>query len=190
MKRLTLTVFLISHFSFLICAVAQQHRLWYNQPAQTWTQALPIGNGVMGGMVFGTPAVEHIQINEETIWAGQPNNVVNPNAKKALPEVRQLIFEGKYKEAQDLANAQVMPQAAGKNMGMPFQPFGDLYIAMPGHADYRNYERWLDLDNAKSVVKYEVDGVQYIGWSSGYRYPPDCQRERQDYIYRQHDQSA
>ena len=95
MKRLTLTVFFISHFSFLICAVAQQHRLWYNQPAQTWTQALPIGNGVMGGMVFGTPAVEHIQINEETIWAGQPNNVVNPNAKKALPEVRQLIFEGK-----------------------------------------------------------------------------------------------
>ena len=162
MKRLTLTVFLISHFSFLICAVAQQHRLWYNQPAQTWTQALPIGNGVMGGMVFGTPAVEHIQINEETIWAGQPNNVVNPNAKKALPEVRQLIFEGKYKEAQDLANAQVMPQAAGKNMGMPFQPFGDLYIAMPGHADYRNYERWLDLDNARSVVKYEVDGVQYM----------------------------
>ena len=116
----------------------------------------------MGGMVFGTPAVEHIQINEETIWAGQPNNVVNPNAKKALPEVRQLIFEGKYKEAQDLANAQVMPQAAGKNMGMPYQPFGDLYIAMPGHADYRNYERWLDLDNAKSVVKYEVDGVQYM----------------------------
>ena len=162
MKRLTLTVFLISHFSFLICAVAQQHRLWYNQPAQTWTQALPIGNGVMGGMVFGTPAVEHSQINEETIWAGQPNNVVNPNAKKALPEVRQLIFEGKYKEAQDLANAQVMPQAAGKNMGMPFQPFGDLYIAMPGHADYQNYERWLDLDNAKSVVKYEVDGVQYM----------------------------
>ena len=162
MKRLTLTVFLLSHLSFLTCAVAQQHRLWYNQPAQTWTQALPIGNGVMGGMVFGTPAVEHIQINEETIWAGQPNNVVNPNAKKALPEVRQLIFEGKYKEAQDLANAQVMPQAAGKNMGMPFQPFGDLYIAMPGHADYRNYERWLDLDNAKSVVKYEVDCVQYM----------------------------
>ena len=161
MKRLTLTVFLISYFSFLIGAVAQQHRLWYNQPAQTWTQALPVGNGVIGGMVFGTPAVEHIQLNEETIWAGQPNNVVNPNAKKALPKVRQLIFEGKYKEAQDLANAQVMPNAAGQNMGMPYQPFGDLYIAMPGHADYQNYERWLDLDNAKSIVRYKVDGVQY-----------------------------
>ena len=161
MKRLTLTAFFISYLSILICAVAQQHRLWYNQPAQTWTQALPIGNGVMGGMVFGIPAVEHIQINEETIWAGQPNNVLNPNAKEALPEVRRLIFEGKYKEAQELANAKVMPNAAGKNMGMPFQPFGDLYIAMPGHADYRNYERWLDLDDAKSIVKYEVDGVKY-----------------------------
>ena len=161
MKRLTLTAFFISYLSILICAVAQQHRLWYNQPAQTWTQALPIGNGVMGGMVFGTPAVEHIQINEETIWAGQPNNVLNPNAKEALPEVRRLIFEGKYKEAQEMANAKVMPNAAGKNMGMPFQPFGDLYIAMPGHADYRNYERWLDLDDAKSIVKYEVDGVKY-----------------------------
>ena len=161
MKRLTLTVFLFSHFSFLICAVAQQYRLWYDQPAQTWTQALPIGNGVMGGMVFGTPAVEHIQLNEETIWAGQPNNVVNPHAKEALPEVRQLIFEGKYKEAQALADAKVMPRAVDKNMGMPFQPFGDLYIAMPGHADYRNYERWLDLDNARSVVRYTVDGVRY-----------------------------
>ena len=161
MKRLTLTVFLFSHFSFLICAVAQQYRLWYDQPAQTWTQALPIGNGVMGGMVFGTPAVEHIQLNEETIWAGQPNNVVNPHAKEALPEVRQLIFEGKYKEAQALADAKVMPRAVDKNMGMPYQPFGDLYIAMPGHADYRQYERWLDLDKARTIVRYTADGVQY-----------------------------
>jgi alpha-L-fucosidase 2 len=115
----------------------------------------------MGGMVFGTPAVEHIQINEETIWAGQPNNVCNPEAKEYLPKVRQLIFEGKYQEAQDLANAKVMPNAAGQNMGMPFQPFGDLYIAMPGHADYSDYERWLDLDHARSIVRYTVDGVQY-----------------------------
>ena len=157
MKRIALFVLLTVCCLF----VAAQHRLWYDQPAQTWTQALPIGNGVMGGMVFGTPAVEHIQINEETIWAGQPNNVINPNAKEALPEVRRLIFEGKYKEAQDLANAQVMPRAVDKNMGMPYQPFGDLYIAMPGHADYQNYERWLDIDNGKTIVRYTVDGVQY-----------------------------
>ena len=157
MKRIVFTILLT------VCCVivAAQYRLWYDRPAQTWTQALPVGNGVIGGMVFGTPAVEHIQLNEETIWAGQPNNVVNPNAKAALPEVRRLIFEGKYKEAQELANAKVMPNAAGQNMGMPYQPFGDLYIAMPGHADYTDYERFLDLDNGRTVVHYEVDGVRY-----------------------------
>ena len=82
MKRLIATLL------FLLCIVydalcINNYRLWYDQPAQTWTQALPIGNGVMGGMVFGTPAVEHMQLNEETIWAGQPNNVINPNAKEA-----------------------------------------------------------------------------------------------------------
>lgn len=137
------------------------HQLWYDRPAMTWTQALPIGNGTMGGMVFGTPAVERIQLNEETIWAGQPNQVCNPAAKENLPKVRQLIFEGKYKEAELLANEKVMPLGAGQNCGMPFQPFGDLWIAMPGHADYTGYERLLDLDNARSVVRYTVDGVQY-----------------------------
>ena len=116
MKRIAIIGLL---FTVGCISVAAQYRLWYDQPAQTWTQALPVGNGVIGGMVFGTPAVEHIQLNEETIWAGQPNNVVNPNAKEALPEVRRLIFEGKYKEAQDLANAKVMPNAAGQNMCMP-----------------------------------------------------------------------
>ena len=160
MKRIAIIALL---FTVCCISVAAQavHRLWYDYPAQTWTQALPVGNGVIGGMVFGTPAVEHIQLNEETIWAGQPNNVVNPNAKAALPEVRRLIFEGKYKEAQDLANAKVMPNAAGQNMGMPYQPFGDLYIAMPGHADYTGYERFLDLDNGRTVVHYTVDGVRY-----------------------------
>ena len=137
------------------------HRLWYDHPAQTWTQALPIGNGVMGAMVFGTPAVERIQLNEETIWAGMPNNVCNPEAKDYLPRVRQLIFEGRYAEAQALANEKVMPVGAGQNMGMPYQPFGDLYIAMPGHANYTGYERLLDLDNARAITRYSVDGVSY-----------------------------
>ena len=151
---------LISHFSFLICK-AQSHRLWYDKPAMTWTQALPVGNGVIGGMVFGTPAVERIQLNEETIWAGQPNNVVNPHAKAYLPQVRQLIFDGKHTEAAQLAEEKLMPHAAGKNMGMPYQPFGDLYIAMPGHAAYTGYERWLDLDNARCVTRYTAHGVHY-----------------------------
>ncbi|MBR1546635.1 MAG: glycoside hydrolase family 95 protein [Prevotella sp.] len=158
MKKITIALLLV------VCCdivVAQQYRLWYDRPAKTWTQALPIGNGVMGGMVFGTPSVERIQLNEETIWAGQPNSVCHPEAKEYLPKVRQLIFEGKYKEAQDLANQKVMPVGAGQNMGMPYQPFGDLYITMAGHAEYTNYERLLDLDNARSLVRYTVDGVDY-----------------------------
>ena len=140
---------------------AHKYRLWYDKPAMTWTQALPVGNGIIGGMVFGIPAAEHIQLNEETIWAGQPNQVLHPEAKTYLPQVRQLIFEGKYKEAEALANEKVMPVGAGKNMGMPYQPFGDLYLSMPGHAAYTNYERWLDIDNGKTVVRYMVDGVRY-----------------------------
>ncbi len=146
---------------YAISLSAQHYRLWYDRPAQTWTQALPVGNGVIGGMVFGTPGVEHIQLNEETIWAGQPNNVVNPNAKEYLPKVRQLIFDGKYKEARQLADEKVMPVGANKNMGMPYQPFGDVYIAMPGHTNYTNYERWLDLNDAKTVVRYRSEGVDY-----------------------------
>ena len=159
MKRIILTAVALAIIA--MSGFAQDYRLWYDRPAMTWTQALPIGNGVIGGMVFGTPAVERIQINEETIWAGQPNQVCHPQAKEYLPKVRQLIFEGKYKEAQDLANEKVMPVGDGQNMGMPYQPFGDLHIAMPGHADYTNYERWLDLDEAKTIVRYQVDGVKY-----------------------------
>ena len=92
MKRLTV---LIGAALLSLQLVAHEYKLWYDQPAMTWTQALPVGNGVMGGMVFGTPAVEHIQLNEETIWAGQPNQVIHPKAKETLPKVRQLIFEGR-----------------------------------------------------------------------------------------------
>ena len=158
MKRLILIALLLCIMHYALCI---NQRLWYDKPAMTWTQALPVGNGIIGGMVFGTPAAEHIQLNEETIWAGQPNQVLHPEAKEYLPKVRQLIFEGKYKEAETLANEKVMPVGAGKNMGMPYQPFGDLYLSMPGHAAYQHYERLLDLDNARVLVRYEVDGVRY-----------------------------
>ncbi len=157
MRKIVLFLFAL----YTLPHIAQDYRLWYDKPAKTWTQALPVGNGTIGGMVFGTPAMERIQLNEETIWAGQPNQVVHPEAKTYLPQVRQLIFEGRYKEAEVLANQKVMPRAVDKNMGMPYQPFGDLYISMPGHAAYTHYERMLDLENARSVVRYQVDGVSY-----------------------------
>ncbi len=102
MKKL-IFLWLVSMVIF-IDANAQNHsvlKLWYEQPAKQWVEALPVGNGRLGAMVFGDPGNEVIQLNENTLWAGGPNRNDNPNAKEALPEVRKLIFEGKYKEAQD-----------------------------------------------------------------------------------------
>lgn len=137
---------------------AQEYKLWYDRPAQVWTEALPLGNGRLGAMVYGTPGTEQIQLNEETIWAGRPNNNANPNALEYIPKVRELVFAGKYLEAQTLATEKVM---AKTNSGMPYQSFGDLRIAFPGHTRYSDYYRDLSLDSARAIVRYEVDGVQY-----------------------------
>src|SRR5690554_4887562 len=71
-------------------------KLWYDKPAENWNEALPVGNGRLGAMVFGGPANEKIQLNEETFWSGGPSHNDNPKAMEALPKVRELIFEGKY----------------------------------------------------------------------------------------------
>ena len=105
-------------------------RLWYNKPASNWNEALPLGNGRLAAMVFGVPAIEHLQLNEETIWAGSPNNNANPDAKEALPLIQKLIFEGRYIEAEKIANEKVMSRT---NSGMPYQTMGDFYISFPGH---------------------------------------------------------
>ena len=134
------------------------HILWYDQPAQNWNEALPIGNGRLGGMVFGNVYSDHIQLNEETIWAGQPNNNANPEAREYLPKVRQLVWEGKYKEAQDMATAHVQSRT---NHGMPYQPFGDLYINFPGQGEYTQYYRELSLDSARVITRYTINGVTF-----------------------------
>ncbi|WPR77450.1 glycoside hydrolase family 95 protein [Algoriphagus sp. NG3] len=150
-------------FTFIaFCASSQELdkklKLWYDQPASNWNEALPLGNGRLGAMVFGTPAMERLQLNEETLWAGSPNNNIHDRAKDALPIVRKLIFEGKYVDAQDLATKEIMSQT---NHGMPYQTFGDLFVSFPGHADYSDYYRELDIENAVSTVLYKVDGVNY-----------------------------
>ena len=77
---------------------AQGHKLWYDKPAATWTEALPLGNGRIGAMVYGNPAIDQIQLNEETIWAGRPNSNANPEALENITRVRDLVFAGKYQE--------------------------------------------------------------------------------------------
>lgn len=133
-------------------------KLWYDQPASNWNEALPLGNGRLGAMVFGVPAMERLQLNEETIWAGSPNSNAHTSAKEAIPYVRRLIFDGDYQAAQELANEKIMSQT---NDGMPYETFGNVYISFPGHQDYQDYYRDLNLEDATSTVRYSVDGVQY-----------------------------
>ena len=133
-------------------------KLWYNQPAKQWVEALPIGNGRLGAMVFGIPSKEEIQLNESTVWAGQPNRNDNPDAKEALPKVRQLIFEDKYKEAQDLVNQKFISR---NSQGMPYQVVGNLELSFPGHENFTNYYRELNIETAVTSTHYDVDGVTY-----------------------------
>ncbi|MDE6653270.1 MAG: glycoside hydrolase family 95 protein [Muribaculaceae bacterium] len=151
---------LLSALSILpISALASgEHLLWYDAPAAVWTEALPLGNGRLGAMVFGNPATEQVQLNEETLWAGRPNSNANPDAKEWIPKIRELINEGKYREAQDMCTAHVKSHT---NQGMPYQTFGDLRISFPGHSRYDDYYRELSLDSARVIVRYTVDGVRY-----------------------------
>ncbi len=133
-------------------------RLWYQQPATEWVEALPIGNGRIGAMVYGDPQNEKIQLNESTVWAGQPNRNDNPDAKDALPEVRRLIFEGKYKEAQELVNNKFISKTSH---GMPYQTVGNLHLHFSGHENYSNYYRELDIEKAITTTRYTIHGVNY-----------------------------
>lgn len=149
---------LISLFVFVQLSAQNDLKLWYDKPASDWNSALPLGNGRLGAMVFGTPAVEHLQLNEETIWAGSPNSNAHKLEDGLLEKVRRLIFEGKYVEAQDLATAKIM---SPKNHGMPYQTMGDLFISFPNHNKYTDYYRDLDISNAIASVSYKVNGVTY-----------------------------
>jgi len=151
-------LFLLTFGVTVAFSQSNEYKLWYNKPAQVWTEALPLGNGRLGAMVFGNPAVEQIQLNEETIWAGSPNSNANPLALEYIPKVRELIFAGKYVEAEQLATEKVMSQT---NHGMPYETFGDLRISFPGHSNYTGYYRDLNLDSARATVKYKVAGVTY-----------------------------
>ena len=153
-------------FSFLVFLSFQGYAqesspltLWYKQPAaDVWTDALPIGNGRLGAMIYGNVENELIQLNEHTVWSGGPNRNDNPDALTALPEIRRLIFEGKQKEAEQLAAKTIQTK---KSNGQKFQPVGDLNIAFDGHSTFTDYRRELDIADAISKVSYVVNGVTY-----------------------------
>src|SRR5436190_797443 len=132
--------------------------LWYDKPATQWVEALPIGNGRLGAMVFGGTASERLQLNEDTLYAGGPYDPNNPEALQSLPQARQLIFAGKFKEASDLIGQKMMAHPIKQ---MPYEPVGDLRLEFAGHEDVSNYRRELDLDSAIVKVSYNAQGANF-----------------------------
>jgi alpha-L-fucosidase 2 len=140
-------------------SVAAPLKLWYTQPSRTvWENALPIGNGRLGAMVYGNVEKDIIQLNEGTVWSGSPNRNDNPDALAALPEIRKLIVEGKQKEAQALAGKTMQSK---RSMGQMFQPVGSLLLHFPGHENYENYTRELDLEKAIAKTTYTIQGNRF-----------------------------
>ncbi len=133
-------------------------RLWYERPAEKWTEALPIGNGRLGAMIFGGTEKERIQFNEETLWTGAPHDYVRKGAFHYLDTLRQLLFAGKQKEAEELAMREFMSDPLRQKA---YQPFGDLELLFSGHQEFSDYSRELDLNQALHKVTYRSGGVTY-----------------------------
>ncbi len=140
-------------------APAGDLKIWFTRPATNWErEAFPIGNGRLGAMIFGGVENEHLQLNEDTLWSGGPRDTTNPDALKALPEVRRLLFEGRPDEAVQLANEKMM----GRPMTVkPYESLGDLRIQFTGQAGATDYRRDLDLATGVVRISYRVGDALY-----------------------------
>jgi alpha-L-fucosidase 2 len=132
--------------------------LWYRQPAEKWVEALPVGNGRLAAMVFGGVPVERIQLNEESLWDGYPRDTTNPEALAALPEVRRLLFEGKNREAERIAQKQML----GRPLRIKsYQTLGDLKLELTPAGAFTGYRRSLDLETGIARTGYELGGIRF-----------------------------
>ena len=147
-----------AHIAGAASAPSEPLSLWYSAPAKAWTEALPVGNGRLGAMVFGGVNQERLQLNEGTLWAGGPYDPASPDALAALPEVRRLIFDGKYKQAERLISEKLMARPLRQ---MPYETLGDLLLTFPEVSAAEHYCRELNLDTATAAVTYDVGGVKF-----------------------------
>ena len=155
-------ILLLSLFlqTVIICnaQIDNELRLWYKKPAAVWEEALPVGNGRLGAMIFGAPAVDHIQFNEETLWSGEPHDYSHQGAYKYLGEIRELLWQGKQKEAEDLALEQFMSVPLRQQK---YQPFGDVWLSFPGHNSVTHYRRELDISEAVCRTTYMISNTTF-----------------------------
>src|SRR6187399_3020403 len=158
MKKLFL-IYLLVAATTSFSQTKQSLKLWYKQPSgKTWENALPIGNGRLGAMVYGNVDKEIIQLNEHSLWSGSPNRNDNPLALDSLAEIRRLIFEGRQKDAEKLANRIIISK---KSQGQMFEPAGELNLLFSGQENYTNYYRELDIEKAVAKTTYTVADVTY-----------------------------
>lgn len=134
----------------------KEYKLWYNAPATVWEEALPIGNGRIGAMVYGNPLQEVYQLNEESIWSGYPQDWNNPKAANALPQVREAVDRGDYAKAGELWKANAQGPYTAR-----YLPMANLMLDQLTRGEARNLYRELNISNALSTVTYEADGVKY-----------------------------
>lgn len=133
-------------------------RLWYKEPAGEWEQALPLGNGRMGAMVFGEPVAERIQVNEDSMWYGGPVDRNNPDTKENLPKIRELILNGEIKKAERLMK---MAMSGCPDSAHPYQTLGDILFTFENIGKVTEYERFLDIDTAVYGNRFTADGISY-----------------------------
>lgn len=159
--RLSFPVFLLLctlSFSAFSQNSSENLKLWYTKPATKWTEALPIGNGSLGAMIFGGVENDRIQFNEETLWTGAPNDYAHKGASKYLEQIRQLLAVGKQKEAEKLAMDEFMSVPLTQKT---YQAFGDLNLHFSGPNEFSDYHRELDLTKALCRVTYTSGSVHY-----------------------------
>lgn len=133
-------------------------KLWYEQPASVWVEALPVGNGRLGAMIYGGAAKDHIQFNEETLWTGSPHDYSNEGASLYLGRIRELIWKGEQKEAEKLALEKFMSVPLHQEK---YQPFGDLWLEFKEHDSITDYRRELDISNAICRTTYMTGGKKF-----------------------------
>ena len=133
--------------------------LWYKAPASVWEEALPVGNGRLGAMVFGKNGEERIQFNEETYWSGGPYSTVVKGGSKVLPEIQKNIFDGKPIQAHKLFGRYLMGYPVEQQK---YQAFANLILSYKNEKEVTDYKRWLDLNSGITSVQYTVNGITYL----------------------------
>ena len=139
-----------------VSGYGKDYKLWYDAPATVWEEALPLGNGRIGAMVYGNPTQEVYQLNEETLWSGYPQDCNNPKAAEVLPLVRKAVDEGDYVKASALWKENAQGPYTAR-----YLPLANLMLSQPTEKQSKNIYRDLNISNATATVTYEADGVKY-----------------------------